>query len=420
MGRAPLGGADDDRRARTPGRDTANAFLSRVCSQLRKERPLVDEAIDHTIGVETVSGAAFARLWFRTQGCSRDREGSCTACNYGRCPVTSPEAMVAAAQRGLDRLRTVPPQALLVSPSGSMLDDVEVPVGARRRILGLVAASGISEITCEARAEDVTPGKLAELSSLLRGKQVHVEMGLESSDPWVLRFSVNKRLSPAGYARALTQVREYGVRSVSNVLLGSPFLSESEAMLDAIRTIRWALDHDSAACVLFPVHVRRWTFVEWLWRHNLYRPPSLWSLIGVLARLGPVRARRVSISWYRAYPRDENAPPDSVDPTAPIASPTTCPRCIGAVLDSLDRYRDTGDFTEIERLEAHCCVCHERWHTELTEIDPETVVARAVAGYTAAGTEVLGEPWWVEHGPEVIQDVAGSRPWTGEARREPD
>ena len=78
-----VSGAD---RHRSPRQK--NPFLSRVCVLLRETRPLIPDALAYTIRTEVVGGASFARLWFRTSGCTHDRQGSCTFCNYGRGGAT--------------------------------------------------------------------------------------------------------------------------------------------------------------------------------------------------------------------------------------------------------------------------------------------------------------------------------------------
>ena len=408
IGRKSDGDVSGADRQRSPRQK--NPFLSRVCVLLRETRPLIPDALAYTIRTEVVGGASFARLWFRTSGCTRDRQGSCTFCNYGRGGATDIGDMVSSVARGLSELSATAPTTLLVSPSGSMFDEVEVPPAARRAILMLIAASGAREVLCETRAETVTDANAREFAKLMAGKSPHIEVGLESSDPWVSNYCVNKTLSLDDYREAIARINAHGIGTITNVVVGTPFLSPSEVIDDAVRTIKWALDQGSASCVLFPLHVRGWTLAEWLWSRDMYEPPSLWSLVEVLRDLGPERAARVTISWYRDY--DSGAAEDSAS-TRALASPATCPRCQDAVFALLDAYRESCSFDLVRELSRFDCPCHEAWRRKLEASGGTGLVERVALAYEMIGRDVLGGPWWAHHGAEVLEDLTRNAPGWG-------
>lgn len=409
---------DLDRRDGAAGSRPKNTFLSRVCVRLRETRPLIPDAVGYTIRTEVVGGATFARLWFRTSGCTRDRQGSCTFCNYGRGGPTHVDDMVSSVAQGLAELSAASPATLLVSPSGSMLDEIEVPAPARRAILRLVAQTDAREVLCETRAETVTDANVRELADLMAGRSAQIEIGLESSDPWIATYCVNKSLSLDDYRSAVRRINAQGLGAITNAVIGTPFLSAREAVADAVRTVGWALDQGSGSCALFPLHVRGWTLLEWLWRRGMYQPPSLWSLVEVLRRLGPERAGRVTISWYRDY---DAGLVDDDDPTRPLASPTTCPRCQDTVLRLLDEYRATRDFAVVAKLAEMSCSCHDAWRLALDAPDGGTLVERVANAYALIGRDVLGQPWWDMYGPAVIdgltagadRETSNVLPWAG-------
>lgn len=386
-----------------------NPFLSRVGVGIRADRPHLPPTVRFTVRSETVGGAVFARLWFRTRGCSKDRQGSCTFCNYGGGGRTDPMDMVRSVADGLAEVAALSPRTLLVSPSGSMFDPVEVPPAARREILGLIAGTAVPEVLCETRAETVTDPVLAEWAEALGDRRSHVELGLESADPWVSRWCLNKSLDRADYVAAVERTRAHGVGVITNVVVGTPFLSALHAVEDAVSTIEWALASGSTSVALFPLHVRGWTVLERLWRHERYAPPSLWSLVEVLRRLGPETVDRVTISWHRDY--DADLAPEADDPTRVLASPTTCELCAPAVLDVLDAFRAGAGWPAVEALDAVRCRCHDEWRRSLLEASGrDDVVRRVVAGYEALGREVLGDAWWARHGAEAVADLgAGPR-----------
>lgn len=389
-----------------------NPFLSRVGVRLRADRPEIAPSVRYTVRTEVVGGAVFARLWFRTRGCSKDRQGSCAFCNYGGGGATDPLDMVGSVADGLAEVAGLAPRTLLVSPSGSMLDDAEVPPAARRAILQLVAASVVPEILCETRAETATDAAVAEWADTMAGKRSHIEMGLESADPWISTWCLNKTLDRAHYSAAVERITARGVGVITNVVVGTPFLTAGEAIEDAARTVAWALAAGSTSVALFPLHVRGWTVLEWLWRSDRYAPPSLWSLVDVLRRLGPELVDRITISWYRDY--DADLPREADDPTRALASPTTCPRCAHVVLDALDRFRAGGGWSVVETLDAFACPCHDQWRRTLGGVGgPDALRNRVAEGYEALGRDVLGATWWTRHGTDVVSSLTGSSGPTG-------
>lgn len=374
-------------------------FLSLVAATIRRGRPLLPAESGWTVRTETVAGAPFIRVWFRTAGCNYDRQGRCTFCDYGRGPATSADQMKTFVQDAIAAAGPLAPSAtILVSPSGSMLDEREVPAAARRSILEVVAATDVGTLLVETRAETVSVAGLAELADLLRGRRVAIEVGLESADPWVARYALNKGLAPGIYQRAVRRIGDAGMAAQSNVLIGAPFLSAAEAVRDAESTVRSVLSTASSSAIIFPIHVRRWTVLGELWDLGLYQPPSLWALVEVLERLDDL-AERVSISWYRDYNGGGGS-------TAALASPTTCPSCETKALRVLDAFRATGSRTALAAFDQWPCTCRSRWRALLAQPGDGSREDMAAAAYQALSHRVLGPRWWRSHGPHALADLS--------------
>jgi radical SAM enzyme (TIGR01210 family) len=373
-----------------------NPFLSTVCARLRHRRPPFGEGANVTVGHEVVDGAPFIRLWFRTTGCTYDRQGLCTMCDYGegdRLPETIEDDFRAAVEAaGITAEATV-----LVSPSGSMFDPREVPDHVRTELLRVVAESPARTVLCETRPETVTRERMEEFASILADKAGVVELGLESADPWALRWLVNKKLDLATFGAAVRICHDAGLRVLANVSLGTAMLSPSAAIRDAERAVRWAIEAGTDACVVFPLQVREWTLLAWLWRHGRYAPVSLWSLIEVLRTVGREFPGRVSTAWYRDYNATDNAASVSMPV---LASPTTCPACLQVVLAALDDYRNTSDPAVLDGVVSLGCSCRTEWLRTLD--DPLVDVAKT---YEAIGRDVLGDAWWSAHGGAVLEQL---------------
>jgi radical SAM enzyme (TIGR01210 family) len=235
---------------------------------------------------------------------------------------------------------------------------------------------------------------MEEYARILNNKTAVIEIGLESSDPWILRNCVNKSMSLEDYVRAIGIASSHGVRTNANVLLGHAFLTESEAIDDAVASIAWALDQGTDRCVLFPTHVKPWTLIQWLWENGMYEPPSLWSLVEVLRRLDPEQAKNVFISWYRPQYDEEHIRHGKRS----SRFPTTCPDCRDSVLDLLDEYRRSRDYVVIENLISQNCSCKTEWQALIGSKPDGSLTERVARSYEIIGPRILTpENWQREH-----------------------
>src|SRR6266568_2128328 len=131
------------------------------------------------------------------------------------------------------------------------------------------------------------------LSHLLRADQLahamnfvdelEIALGLESTDERVLRYAVNKVWGLKEHAQAARLAHDAGATVKTYLLVKPPFLTEREAIEDAVRSGHDA-DPFSDTISFNPVNVQSRTIVDRLFRRGEYRPPWLWSVVEVLER----------------------------------------------------------------------------------------------------------------------------------------
>lgn len=360
----------------------AQGLMARLGIEMKKGRQRYWDLEDFVVRLGLRLGKQEASLFFRTRGCRHDRRGGCTMCDYSAGLSTNATFMTSYVRQGLDAL-PVGVDSILVSPSGSFLDPWEVPLDARAGILSILAERQYPAIAFETRAETVTNEAIAACRAVLPDRRMRVYCGLESSDPWVSRFAINKDLDLGTFASAMRTLAAYDIVSVANVLLGAPFLSDEEIIEDAVTSIQWAFASGAAEFCLFPCHVKRWTQVEWLYRHGTYHPPSLWSFIEVLRRLGPeIVASRGEIAWFTSYGAFNV-----------LQSPITCDTCYEKVIDQLQGFADTNDYAFISRLVAMPCACKDQWMDRLESPTETSREERAAIAYDQIGKELYSDRW---------------------------
>ena len=210
-----------------------NIFLNQVCAKLRERRPLISN--NYNLRIERVDGFPFVNLWFRTRGCKHDLQGGCTMCNYEASTPVAAADMIEYVRQGLEALEADEQMMLLVSPSGSMFDEWEVPASAREGIFQLVRNVRSRVFICETRVDTITADRVRQYADLFDDREACLEMGLESADPWVLKYCINKSLSLDDFKQAVRLLRAHHVTSTANIMLGNAFLSPSEAIDDTVQ-----------------------------------------------------------------------------------------------------------------------------------------------------------------------------------------
>ena len=375
-----------------------NPLLSRVMGRLRRDRSLFRPDQTFYVRIDNAMGGDFAQVWFQTRGCTWDRRGACTMCNYGQSAEIAPSDMALFVAEALDSI-DVELAELYVSPSGSLLDPIEVPPAARQAIYDIVNRFPVSKFSFETRAETITPEVVDELVESMPTKRIAVGFGLESVDPWVLRFCINKAGGRDAFTRAARLLHDRGVEVYANVALGSAFLNPREAIDDAVRSVEWSLRNGADLALLFPMHIKTNTLLAWLYERGQYEPPSLWSLIEVLNTVDTELLSQLTISWYRS---------DYGDDSSMIASPTTCPSCETEVMESLDAFRASASSGTLGSLMSLDCGCRAEWRDQIAVRPEEGLGERVYANYTAIAESFDLEDWWATHSEEVRDQLLGT------------
>ena len=272
----------------------------------------------------------------RTNGCCWVKHGGCTMCGYREASLTNvtAEDLNKQIDQALSKYKGEP--FVKFYTSGSFLDDNEVPPSVRARVFE--EFKDCKRILFESRPEFITPEVVATLPS-----NVTVALGLESSDPEVLKVSVRKGFTPDDIKRAGTLLKEHGLGVRTYLLLKPPFMTEDMAIEDAVRSARFA-DPFSDEISVNPLNVQRGTYVERLWKRGEFRSPWIWSLIEVMKQLsGTVNARLMS----------------SPSGGGAMRGVHNCGECDRKALDAIERFSFSQDPKDLEV----SCACISKWES---------------------------------------------------------
>ncbi|HIJ18034.1 MAG TPA: archaeosine biosynthesis radical SAM protein RaSEA [Thermoplasmata archaeon] len=254
----------------------------------RRRRKDKDAAVAVWKEKEVVDGKAVDAgvIILRTSGCSHFHSGGCSMCGYNIESDRSISEADIVKQFGDAMTRLGEVGMVKVYTSGSFLDEREMPAGASSHIVKECADRG-ARLLIESRPEYITGDSMSRMLAV--HDDIELAIGLESANDKVLKHSINKGFTVADYDRAATLMKENGVDLRTYILLKPPFLTEKEAVEDAVATAEHAAPFSYSMSVN-AVNVQKGTLVERLWKDWSYRPPWLWSVLEVAGRcagLGP-------------------------------------------------------------------------------------------------------------------------------------
>ena len=321
--------------------------LARIVAEERRPPPAPPDAAaryvnqwveEEAIGSERVR--AFV-LILKTRGCYWADAKGCSMCGYSKDTLgrsATPGELAEQLRRAVARYRDEP--YVKVYTSGSFLDDREVDPASRVAIVSAFRAA--RRFLFETLPEFPSAETLEPLRAAFPGT-LEVALGLESTDPEVLRRYVNKGAPPDEYLAAADRVRALGASPKGYVLLKPPYLTEEESVRDVLRTVRTAAPHFDTLSIN-PVHIQNGTVVEWLYHRGRYRPPWLWSVVEALRAGATLRGSSRLVSF----------------PTAGglARGPHNCGTCDAAVLAGI---RSASLAQEFATLDALACACQEEY-----------------------------------------------------------
>ena len=372
-------------------------FLDLIGSKLREDRPDIPNTHNYTIK----QYGNIIHFWFRTQGCkyTRDGYGGCLMCDYGGSSQSSVSELILYVEKGLDEIEKMP-ELLLVNSSGSFFDDNEVPRDVRISIYKKLSQYQDLGIILETLLETISENKLNEIRDILKTQTIDIEFGLESMNSLYLKYAINKKkINLNNLDFKINLINRYKMNSVANVLIGIPFLSEKEIIKSSVETIHKVFNLGISYVVIFPINIKPYTTVYWLYENNLYENISLWSYIEVLNQVDSKYLLKIELSWY------QNKKPNNPLSKEKFRTPTTCEECSSQVVSLLNKFTYNSQEREkiLENINAIDCQCKNKWKEKLEENSNfKKNIERA---YERMAIDLLGENFWFENSISILKEI---------------
>jgi radical SAM enzyme (TIGR01210 family) len=226
-----------------------------------------------------------------TRGCSwaLSEDGGCSVCGYvndsSRDKSIPSEQIITKIKNLLNQANPNKPIELKLFNSGSFFDERDVPRNLRLEIIDLVKKNpNIFKLSVESRPRFILNNLniVKETKKLLENILLEIGIGLESSNNVILKDCWNKGSTFEEYDRSVKTLRSLEMLIKSYILIKPPFLTEVEAINDAVSTAYDAINVGTDVLSFNPCTVQNGTLVHHLQNKNRYQPPWLWSILFII------------------------------------------------------------------------------------------------------------------------------------------
>ncbi|KAA0002138.1 MAG: TIGR01210 family radical SAM protein [Thermoplasmata archaeon] len=216
----------------------------------------------------------------KTRGCSWAHRSGCTMCGYFKDsnPFVTEKDIEEQIAYALSHYKGE--KIVKIFTSGSFLDEREISLKMQRKIIKKFFEKA-GKISIETRPEFISG--IEKIKDVTNKKIMEISLGLESANDIVLKYSVNKGFTFSIWKKAAEDVLDAGMKLKTYILIKPPFLTEKEAIEDAIYSVKKIADYCDTIS-FNPTAIHGYTLVEYLWKRNLYRPPWLWSVCEILKK----------------------------------------------------------------------------------------------------------------------------------------
>jgi len=306
-------------------------------------------------------------------GCEYAKVGGCTMCgewsgsNKGMLiPAEFHVAQFTAACSSLLSREDI--QWIRIYQEGSFINEAEVERNAVEFILRLASnLRCIKRITIESRPEHVTLKNSKLIRSYVRlPVELEIGIGLEAQDNFIRNICIGKGTKLSTYKRAVDNAHSNNIIALAYVLLKPPFLSEKEALEEAVKSVEFAFEIGFDEVYIQAASIHEWSLSELMWFKELYTLPWLWSMFDVVKRtahLGKVR-----IGGLEYFP-----PPSTTSQNYKDACGRFVCDCSKKGWQLIQEFNASLD---IHLLSGITCECQTVWKTVLEETQSQSLYQR--------------------------------------------
>lgn len=268
---------------------------------------------------------------------------------------------------------------------GSFLSKKEVPFKAVKEIfLSISKLPGIKKTIIESRAEYVTPEVLEMIRDVHPGL-VEVGIGLESSNKTIRELCHHKNMPNLQvFEKSVDTLHKYGFKALAYVNQKPIFLTEKEAIDDAIKTAVYAYKAGVDAVSIEPTSLQNHSLTDHLHNLGLYRVPWLWSVTEVVKGIyKEIGDKKIDLRLGGYFDEEVLSGSQGTAPGAdrneifPYETSGNCRYCNQRCIDAIKEFNKTLDVNVLSKQEK-CPHCYHTWQDAISIKDSRPITQRII------------------------------------------
>ena len=169
---------------------------------------------------------------------------------------------------------------------GSFLNEREISPSLRRYMLKRIKdIPHVKRLIIESRPEFISDEILDEIEEIMTDTVVEIGVGVETSNELLRDLVLNKGVTTEDLKIAGSRFRNRkNIKMLAYILVNPPFLTEAEAIEDAVKSLEFARDIGTEIASLEAVSIQHLTLVSFLAEAGFYKPPWIWSMFEIVKK----------------------------------------------------------------------------------------------------------------------------------------
>lgn len=280
------------------------------------------------------------RIVLLTAGCGI---GTCTMCpfpNESLAGVTE-ENIINQFENSFKDTDINDYEVITIFNNGNFFRDAEVSPVVRDHIYKRVAESNAKYLSVESLPQFTNAKKILDAKLKLGGKKLAVFMGIQTANDFIRETAINTTCTKKAFETATHNLLSNGFIPVAFLMIKPPFLTETEAIEDAVASVQYLASIGVTYATLCPTRVAPNTLLEILHNRGDYSPPWTWSVIEVLKR-ATLPELMVNTSELKPEMNLDSVCADG------------CPKCNERNVKAIESYLYSRDLSEISDLSCDC------------------------------------------------------------------
>lgn len=266
---------------------------------------------------------------------------------------------------------------------GSLLNVNEISSEAVRYIFNsLNSFKGIKKVIIESRAEYITEKSIRNIKDVYSNGIVEVGIGIESTNKIIREICHHKGVDDMSIAKeAITILHNYGFKALAYINLKPIFLTENEAIEDAIQTALDCFSMGFDAISIEPTSLQEYSLANYLYQLGQYRVPWLWSIREIVNGIySKMQNEKLDIRLGGYFDEEVLSGSQGIgyenrNEIFPYMTSLNCEQCSNEFIECIKNFNMTYDINELYKID-NCDKCYKIWEDVKKIKDRRTITER--------------------------------------------